>query len=392
MTALYILLALFVFGLLVMIHELGHFLVARAFGVGIREFSIGMGPKIFSWKGKKKWEEDDEAENRPVHVDENAVFPMQMDENGNLVEQRKKEPEERVTVYSLRALPIGGYVSMVGEDEESDSPASFEKKNVWKRIAIVLAGPVMNVLLGFILMLVLVLTTTNAKTGEILLISNTVGEFQEGATSPAYGLAIGDTVTHVNGTRVHTGNELVYEVMNQGYEPIDLTVKRGEETVELYDVIFPGMEAEGIAFGSADFKLYVEKASFGTVIKHTFFRSVSTVKMIFDQLIDLITGRFGMNAVSGPIGITEEMGNAAKSGFDTFLYLVIVITVNLGVFNLLPIPALDGGRLLFLLIEAVMRRPVNKQVEGYIHFAGMMLLFGLMIVVACKDIVGLFIR
>ncbi len=392
MTALYILLALFVFGLLVMIHELGHFLVARAFGVGIREFSIGMGPKIFSWKGKKKWEADGEAENRPVHVDENAVFPMQMDENGNLVEQPKKEPEERVTVYSLRALPIGGYVSMVGEDEESDSPASFEKKNVWKRIAIVLAGPVMNVLLGFILMLVLVLTTTNAKTGEILLISNTVGEFQEGATSPSYGLAIGDTVTHVNGTRVHTGNELVYEVMNQGYEPIDLTVNRDGETVELYDVIFPGMEAEGIAFGSADFKLYVEKASFGTVMKHTFFRSVSTVKMIFDQLIDLITGRFGMNAVSGPIGITEEMGNAAKSGFDTFLYLVIVITVNLGVFNLLPIPALDGGRLLFLLIEAVMRRPVNKQVEGYIHFAGMMLLFGLMIVVACKDIVGLFIR
>lgn len=389
MTAFYILLALFVFGLLVMIHELGHFLVARAFGVGIREFSIGMGPKIFSWKGKKKWAEDDDP---TVRVNENAVFPMQMDENGDLAEEDEKEPEDHRTSYSLRAFPIGGYVSMVGEDEESDSPASFEKKNVWKRIAIVLAGPVMNVLLGFVLMLVLVLTTTNAKTGEILLISNTVGEFQEGATSPSYGLAVGDTVTHVNGTRVHTGNELVYEVMNQGYEPIDLTVKRGDETIELRGVIFPGMEAEGIAFGSADFKLYTEKASFGTVIKYTFFRSVSTVKMILDQLVDLITGRFGMNAVSGPIGITEEMGNAAKSGFDTFLYLIIVITVNLGVFNLLPIPALDGGRLLFLLIEAVIRRPVNKQVEGYIHFAGMLLLFGLMIAVSCKDIVGLFIR
>ncbi len=392
MTFLYILLALFVFGLLVMIHELGHFLVARLFGVGIREFSIGMGPKIFSWKGKKRWATDEEIAAQPAPVDADAVFPMEMDENGELVSHKDQEPEDYRTAYSLRALPIGGYVSMVGEDEEAEFSASFEKKNVWKRIAIVLAGPVMNVLLGFLLMLVLVLTTTNAKTGEILLISNKVGEFQEGATSPAYGLAVDDIVTHVNGTRVHTGNELVYEIMNQGYEPIDLTVVRGEETVELYDVIFPGMEAEGIAFGSADFKLYTEKADFGAVLKHSFFRSVSTVKMIFDQLIDLITGRFGMNAVSGPIGITEEMGNAAKSGFDTFLYLVIVITVNLGVFNLLPIPALDGGRLLFLLIEAVIRRPVNKKVEGYIHFVGMMLLFGLMIVVACKDIVGLFIR
>jgi regulator of sigma E protease len=114
--------------------------------------------------------------------------------------------------------------------------------------------------------------------------------------------------------------------------------------------------------------------------------------MIFDQFGDLLTGRFGLKAVSGPVGVTEAMGDAAKSGFDTFLYLVIVITINLGVFNLLPIPALDGGRLLFLLIEAIIRRPVNKQVEGYIHFAGMMLLLALMVVVTCKDIVGLFVR
>ena len=382
MTALYILLALFVFGLLVMIHELGHFLIARAFGVGIREFSIGMGPKIFSWKGKKKWGEED-----------GPVPPrIRLDENGDLIEPDEDEPEERVTTYSLRALPIGGYVSMVGEDEESDSSASFEKKNVWKHIAIVVAGAAMNILLGFLLMLVLVTTTIHPNTGKILLISTTVGEFQEGATSPDYGLAVGDTITHVNGTRVHTGNDLVYEIMNQGYEPLDLTVRRGDEVVELTDVIFPGMEAEGIAFGSSDFKLYAEEPNVGRVLKHTFFRSVSTVKMIFDQLGDLITGRFGMNAVSGPVGVTEAMGDAARSGFDTFLYLVIVITVNLGVFNLLPIPALDGGRLLFLLIEAIARRPLDKKIEGYIHFAGMLLLFGIMILVTCKDIVGLFRR
>ena len=389
MTFLYILLALFVFGLLVMIHELGHFLVARLFGVGIREFSIGMGPKIFSWKGKKKWASEDEIASARPRVEEDAVFP---DEDGNVVTEPAKEPEDYRTTYSLRALPIGGYVSMVGEDEETEYASSFEKKNVWARIAIVVAGAVMNVLLGFVLMLVLVLTTTNAKTGEIQLVSTTIGSFQEGATSLNYGLAIGDTVTHVNGTRVHTGNELVYEVMNQGYKPIDLTVKRGDTVLTVEDVIFPGMETEGISFGSADFRLYTEETTAAAVLKHTFFRSVSTIKMVFDQLGDLLTGRFGVEAVSGPVGVTEAMGEAAKSGFDTFLYLVIVITVNLGVFNLLPVPALDGGRLLFLLIEAVIRRPVNKQVEGYIHFAGMMLLFALMIVVACKDIVGLFIR
>lgn len=344
MTFLYVLLALFVFGILVMIHELGHFLMARAFGVGIHEFSIGMGPKLFSRKGKK-----------------------------------------HDTVYSLRALPIGGYVSMVGEDEESDSPDAFGQKSVWKRILIVIAGPLMNLLLGTLLMLILVLGTGK-------LASCTVGEFADNATSSSYGLCVGDTVTHVNGVRVHTGNEMVYEIMNRGYEPVDLTVRRDGEVVELNDVIFPGTETEGIAFGSPDFRVYAEEKNPGTVIKHTFFRSVSTVKMIIDQLVDLLRGRFGMNAVSGPIGITEEMGSAAKAGFSNFLYLVIVITINLGVFNLLPIPALDGGRLLFLLIEAVMGRPVNKNVEGYIHFAGFVILFGLIIVVSCKDIAGLFAR
>ena len=371
MMALYILLALFVFGLLVMIHELGHFLVARAFGVGIREFSIGMGPKIFSWKGKKQWTEG-----------ENTVPSIRLNENGELQEESS---EERVTSYSLRAFPIGGYVSMVGEDEESNSPAAFGNKPVWQRILIVIAGAVMNIVLGFLLMFVLVLSTPQ-------LASNTIGAFHEGATSPSYDLQIGDEVTHVNGTRVHTGNELVYEVMNQGYEPIDLTVNRNGERIELNDIIFPGMEAEGISFGSPDFRVFAEERTFGNLLKHTFFRSVSTVKMIYDQLFDLITGRFGMNAISGPIGVTEAMTDAAKSGFDTFLYLVIVITINLGVFNLLPIPALDGGRLLFLLVELITRRPVNKNVEGYIHFAGLMILFAIMILVACKDIAGLFVR
>ncbi len=344
-TFLYILLALFSFGVLITLHELGHFLVARACGVGINEFSIGMGPKLFSKKSKKY-----------------------------------------DTVYSLRALPIGGYVSMVGEDEESDRPDAFGAKKVWQRILIVIAGPLTNVVLGFALMVVLVACFTP------LLASNTIAVFDEGATSPSYGLEVGDTVTHVNGVRVHTGNELVYEILNDGYAPVDLTVERNGERIVLEDVVFPGLEAEGVQFGSADFRVYAEQKNFATVIKHSYFRSISTVKMIFDQLGDLIGGRFGLNAVSGPVGVTEGMVTAAKTGAANFIYLVVVITINLGVFNLLPLPALDGGRLLFLLIEAVRGKPVDKNVEGYIHLAGILILFGIMILVACKDIAGLFTR
>ncbi len=349
MIVLYVIMALFMFGLLVMLHELGHFLMARLFGVTVNEFSIGMGPKLLSKKSKKHG-----------------------------------------TVYSVRAFPIGGYVAMVGEDEASDDPGAFGNQPVWQRILIVLAGPVMNVLLGFLLMLIVVLSTGRLAT-------NTVGAFNEGALSSQYGLAVGDTIIEVGDVNVHTGNELVYEIMNQGVAEaqdgavaIDLTVIRDGEEVFLPGVRFPSEEIEGILFGSADFRVYGEEKSFGGVVKHTFFRSISTVKMIFDQLFDLIGGRYGLNAVSGPIGITQGITTAAKTGFLNVLYLMTVITVNLGVFNLLPLPALDGGRLLFLLIELLIGRPVDKNVEGYIHFIGMMLLLGLMVVICCKDIVGLF--
>ncbi len=350
MIVLYVLMALLMFGLLVMLHELGHFLMARLFCVSVNEFSVGMGPKIFSKKGKK-----------------------------------------HDTIYSVRAFPIGGYVAMVGEDEESQDPGAFSNKPVWQRILIVLAGPLTNVLLGFLLMLIVVLGTTRLAT-------NTVGMFEDGAISSEHGLAVGDTVIEVGDVAIHTGNELVYEIMNQGVAEaedgvvaIDLTVLRDGEEIFLPGVQFPSQEVEGILFGSADFRVLGEEKTVGTVLKHTYFRSLSTVKMIIDQLVDLVGGRYGINAVSGPIGITKEITDVAKTGFMNVLYLMTVITVNLGVFNLLPIPALDGGRLLFLLIELVIGRPVDKNVEGYIHFVGMMLLLLLMLIVCCKDIVGIFL-
>ena len=337
----YLLIMVLVFGILIFIHEFGHFVTSRACGVAVKEFSVGMGPKIFSWRSKK-----------------------------------------HDTQYGMRLLPIGGFVSMVGEDEESEDQSAFCNKPVWKRMIIVSAGAIMNLLLGFILMTVIVFSQGN-------LASTTVAEFDENATSNAQ-LQVGDEILRVDGTRVHTGNELVYEILNSGYEPIDLEVRREGVTLLLEDVTFPSIEDSGATFGSYDFKVYGEEVNFPNLMKHAFFRSVSTVKMVYDSLLGLITGRFGMEAVSGPVGVTKVVGDAAKEGFLNLLYIVSVLSINLGVFNLLPFPALDGGRFLFLIVEGIRRKPINRNVESYVNFIGIMVLFAFMIFVTVKDVFKLF--
>ena len=339
----YILIAILVFGLLIFIHEGGHFLAARICKVTVNEFSIGMGPKLFSKRSKKS-----------------------------------------NTLYSLRALPIGGYVAMDGEDESSENPDAFCNKSVPKRMFIVLAGAFMNLLLGFILMFMLVFS-------QEFLLSTRIGAFNENSLS-AEKLMIGDEVRRVVGARVHTGDELIYEIMNEGDKPIDLVVIRDGEEVLLEDVVFPNFVDSGVTFGEIDFKVYSEEATFGNYIKHAFYRSCSTVKMIYDSIFNLISGKYGMEAVSGPVGVTEVVGDAAKSGFSNLVYVVCVVSINLGVFNLLPIPALDGGKFAFLAVEAIIRRPINKKFEAYINFIGIVLLFGLMIFVTFKDIIKLILR
>ncbi len=339
---LYFILIILVFGVLIFIHELGHFLAARACGVAVKEFAVGMGPTIFSWESKKYG-----------------------------------------TKYGLRLLPIGGFVSMVGEDEDSEDAGAFCNKSVWKRMLIVLAGPVMNLLLGFLLMTVMVFS-------QGTLASTTIAKFDEGAISSEK-LQVGDEIVKVDGTRVYTGNDMVYEIMNQGYEPIDLVVIRNGEKLLVEDVSFPTMEDSGVLFGDYDFVPYAEQTNLLNSAKHAYFRSLSTVKMVYDSLFGLLSGRFGMDAVSGPIGVAEVVGDAAKMGFLNFLYIVIVLSINLGVFNLIPFPALDGGRFLFLIIEGIRRKPINRDVESYINFVGILLLFALMIFVTVKDVLNLFV-
>ena len=337
----YFLMMVLVFGVLIFIHELGHFLSARACGIAVKEFAVGMGPTIFSWKSKKN-----------------------------------------ETKYGRRLLPIGGFVSMEGEDEASEHENAFCNKSLWKRMLVVCAGPAMNLILGFLLMTILVFS-------QGALASTTVAEFQEGATSSAQ-LQVGDTILRVGGTSVHTGNELVYEVMNKGYEPIDLEVRRNGEKLLLEGVTFPTMVDTGVTFGNYDFVVYAEETNVPNLLKHSFYRSVSTVKMVMDSLISLLSGRFGMEAVSGPVGVAEVVGDAAKSGYQNLLYIVTVLSINLGVFNLIPFPALDGGRFLFLIIEGIRRKPMDRNVEGYINFLGLMILLVFMIFVTVKDVFKLF--
>ena len=339
----YALVMVLVFGVLIFIHEFGHFFTARRCGVAIKEFAVGMGPTLFSWRSKKY-----------------------------------------DTTYALRLFPIGGFVSMVGEDEESEDQNAFCNKSVPKRMLIVVAGAAMNLLLGFILVLTVVLLQ-----GPIG--STTVAEFDEGAMSSSV-LAVGDEIIKVDGTRVHTGNEVMYEIMNKGYEPIDIVVKRGGEKITLENVCFPTVESEGTLFGDMDFKVKAESRSFPNLIKQTLYRSVSSVKMVYDSLIGLVTGRFGMDAVSGPIGVAETVGTAAKTDYLSFIYIVSILTINLGVVNLLPFPALDGGRALMLIIEGIRRKPLNRNIEGYINFVGIIILFAFMIFISFKDVFKLIFR
>ena len=327
--------------------------MARWSGVTIHEFAIGMGPTIFSWKSKKY-----------------------------------------ETKYALRALPIGGFVSMAGEDGESDDLNAFNKKPGWRRFLILVAGPAMNIILGFILMFTMltssaIINRTNEHLG--LLSSNVIHSFHDTAISNSEGgLMPGDKVIKVGNVSIHTGNELSYEIMNQGYKSIDLTVERDGQEIILEDVVFGTFSESGVVFGALVFYVYGERSTVTNLLKHTFFNSISTIKMVWDSLFDLITGRYGMNAISGPVGITNQMIESAKAGSTNFLYLISVITINLGVMNLLPIPALDGGRLVFLIVEMITRKKPSPKLESMIHFVGLVVLLAFMAFVAFNDIIKLF--
>ena len=353
MLLLYIIVAILMFGSLIFIHELGHFLTARLFHVTIYEFSIGMGPKLISWKSKK-----------------------------------------HNTDYSLRAFPIGGFVSMAGEDEESDDEGSFRKKTVLQKIIITAAGSVFNLVLGLLVMLLIVASSKNIG-------STTVEYFPEGATSiqteTKDGLLPKDEILEINGKKVYILYDLAYKISRYGIEPVDITVCRNGEKIVLSDVVFPTTTNQGVTFAQRDFGVYLAEKNAKNILKITFFQSVYTVKMVYDSLYDLLTGRLGIQQMSGPVGITSVITGAAEEAVQnkdaSYLFMLfVVLAMNLGCMNLLPFPALDGGRIVFLAIEGITRKQINPKIEGYIHLVGMAMLLLLMLIITFKDVFALIIK
>ena len=337
-----------IFGIVIFIHEFGHFISAKACGVKVNEFALGMGPKILSF-GKKE------------------------------------------TKYSLRLLPIGGYVQMEGEDSDSDDERAFFKKAVWKRIIIVAAGAVMNLILGFIVVCIMTSVYSSAIS------STTVAEFNEGASTYATGLRVGDKIVKVNDRKINIDRDIILELQYDEDLVVDMVVLRDGEKTTLNGVKFDYTDAYDEVSGQnyknfvIDFKVYGTNKTFASVIRQSFYESVAIAKTIWTSLKDLITHP-QLNKISGFVGVGEVIGQAAGLGFDYLLNILAFITINLGIFNLLPIPALDGGRLLFLVIEAIIRRPIPKKFEVVVHTIGFLILIALMLVVTFKDIFMLFTR
>lgn len=335
-----ILLAILMFVLIIILHEFGHFIAAKLLGVRVNEFSVGFGPKLFSKQGKE-------------------------------------------TLYSVRAIPFGGFCAMEGEDEDSDDPRAFGNKKAWRRFIIVASGAVCNIILGLILCVIMTIPYKAFAT-------TTVAEFTENAVSCNYGLQENDEIVKANGRKIYCYSDLSYMLASAQGGKLDFTVIRDGKEVELKDVRFDLTTLDdGNNYISLDFKVYGQKKTFLSTLSYSVKTTVSYGRIVYMSLYDMITGKFQLNQMSGPVGITAAVSQAARQSLWNVIYLACVITINLGIMNLLPLPALDGGRLLFIIIEMIRRKPVPAKYEGLIHTIGFALLFVLIIFITFNDIVNL---
>ena len=436
-----ILIGVLLFELIIFIHEFGHFITAKKSGIKVNEFSLGMGPKIFSFgKGETK--------------------------------------------YSHRLFTIGGYCAMEGEDEESPEPRAFNNAKIWKRMIVIIAGAVMNIILGLLLMFVIVVQQDSFST-------TTVSSFPPTSYTANSGLQVGDEIKEINGYGINTSMDFSYPistadlktvkgdtlevykedccnnlynmaakaVQEQGesisdetinalnktlttasgkinavtdkksandiyqeyYKEInsllgikdytieeikvketrqrytaDILVERDGEEVMLNDVQFFTYTTKDDDEPKMSMDFYVEQMdkTVGSVISQTFKQTISTCKMVYASLGGLLTGKFGFKDLSGPVGIasavTEVASESLQTGFldavNSIIYVMMIITVNLGLFNMLPFPALDGGRFVFLLIEAIRRKPVPRKAEAVVNSIGMALLILLTVVITVSDV------
>lgn len=370
-----------IFMVMITLHEFGHFIMAKSVGVRVLEFSIGMGPALLKKQGAD-------------------------------------------TLYSLRLFPIGGYCKLDGEDDESDNPAAFCNQKLWKRFLVVSAGAVLNLILGFLLFAVIVGVTGPFR-------SNTIGKVEERAYLDECGIIAGDKIIGLNGHRINSYNDItLYSDELSAEAPSELVIKRGgqklkfevmpsvsetvitygETSAEYTDTVNGVAETRTIEYEEGDipenyvgetftasrviigFEPMLTEVTAYNILPQAWYYTEYVAKSIYRALWDMVSGKSGLDSVSGPVGVAGVVNQAVHSGKDSLiniLFIVAMLTVNLGIFNLLPLPALDGGRLFFMLAELVRGKPIPPEREGLVHAVGLLILLVLAAVICFNDIIKL---
>ncbi|MBO4854330.1 MAG: site-2 protease family protein [Oscillospiraceae bacterium] len=350
----YVLAAILIFGVLIALHELGHFLAAKACGVRVNEYAIGMGPAIF-----------------------------------------KKQRGE--TLYALRLLPVGGYCAMEGEDEDSNDPAALNNQSFWKKLLIYAAGSGMNFITGLVIILLL-------YAGATAFYTPTITDFAPGCPLQSEnGLHLGDTLLSIDGERIYMYSDVGMLLSRNTDGTFDLAVRRDGQRVMLRDFPMERREyatADGETYTGFGITFGVEKATFASRLAHSWNNAIDFVRLVRLSLQMLLSGEAGISDLSGPVGIVStisEVGNQSatvRDAVENIAYFAALIAVNLAVMNLLPLPALDGGKIFFLVINTLamllFRRQIPAKYENYIHIGGLVLLLCLMLFITFHDVWKLF--
>ncbi|MDY3928412.1 MAG: site-2 protease family protein [Clostridia bacterium] len=383
-----------IFLVMISLHEFGHFIMAKASGVSVLEFAVGMGPAIFKKQGKE-------------------------------------------TLYSIRIFPIGGYCKLDGEDGGTDNPRAFCNQKLWKRFLVVSAGAVLNIILGFVLVVIMVSVQPHSEGQPNMISTPVIDSLVDNSHISETGIQPGDRIVDIDGHKIHIYDEIrLYTSKLEGNEIIPITVERngkkikfdvkpslsetiyeyGENSVIIKSVINGVENKEEIEYTdeiresvrdvigqTASEKRYLigfvsqqQEVTVFNVIPYAYHYTGYVIKMVYRALWDMITGKTGFDEVSGPVGIISAVNTAVNTNVKyrlvNILSLASILTINLGIFNLLPLPALDGGRLFFMLVELLRRKPVPPEKEGMVHAIGLMLLLLLSVVISYHDIMKLFVR
>lgn len=341
-TILTIIAAIVIFAVLIFVHEFGHFITAKLAKIKVHEFALGMGPRLFGFtKGETK--------------------------------------------YSVRLLPIGGYCALEGEDSPSDDERALVNKPPYIRLLVLAAGAIMNILLGFVLLNIAIGLSPKITTTEVAYV-------EEESQADLAGLKAGDKIIKIDSARTPIYSTLGWELSDLDGSEKEFTVKRNGEKLKI--AVSPALVDDRYIFGIT---FVSEENNMLLTIKESFHQTFFYSKIIIETFFDLVRGKLGIDQMSGPIGIVSEIGGAVDSAVQTgrngiidLLFLAVLLTVNLGIFNLLPLPALDGGRIFFVLVEMVRRKPLPPEKEGIVHLVGLVLLLLFSVFIAYKDILKFF--